>query len=124
MTPERVEQIARICHTANHEYCKTIGDLSQAPWRVAPQWQRDSAIKGVEFHLGKLEAGETPSPFESHERWLKEKRLAGWKYGEVKDTDKKEHPCFVPYGGLPTEQRLKDFLFAAIVKAFFDAGAV
>ena len=25
----------------------------------------------------------------------------GWKYGPVKDPEKKEHPCFVPYDDLP-----------------------
>lgn len=61
------------------------------------------------------------SPSASHDSWLKEKREQGWKYGPVKDADKKEHPCFVPYDELPVEQRTKDYIFSAIVKAFFAA---
>ena len=47
----------------------------------------------------------------------------GWKYGPVKDADKKEHPCFLPYHNLPLEQRMKDYLFGAIVAAFYAAEA-
>jgi hypothetical protein len=41
----------------------------------------------------------------------------GWKYGPVKDPEKKEHPCFVPYDRLPTEQKAKDYIFGAVVKS-------
>lgn len=116
-----VASIAQICHEANAAYCRTIGDNSQPSWNDAPQWQKDSAIKGVEFHLKALAAGTTPSPSASHDSWLEEKRADGWKYGPVKNPDTKEHPCFMPYDGLPLEQRLKDYIFGAIVKAFHDA---
>lgn len=115
-----VEQIAIICHEANRAYCKTIGDDSQKSWEDAPQWQRDSAIKGVKFHLAEHAKGNRVPPQSSHESWLEEKRADGWKVGPVKDVDKKEHPCFVPFDELPIEQRMKDYLFGAIVKAFVD----
>jgi hypothetical protein len=35
----------------------------------------------------------------------------------VKDPEKKEHPCFVPYESLPAEQQAKDHLFKGIVAA-------
>jgi hypothetical protein len=117
------EQIARVCHEANRAYCATIGDNSQPTWENAPQWQKDSAIKGVEFHIARLDAGDEPSPSASHESWLEQKRIEGWKYGPTKDAEKKTHPCFMPYDGLPIEQRLKDYVFAAIVKAFWVGGA-
>lgn len=46
-----IEQIARIAHETNRVYCATLGDTSQPAWDDAPDWQRQSAIKGVEFHL-------------------------------------------------------------------------
>ncbi len=119
-----VEQIARISHETNRAYCESIGDSSQPKWDDAPQWQRDSAIKGVEFHLAAHDKGETPAPSASHESWLEEKRLAGWTFGPVKDADKKEHPCYVPYVELPIEQRLKDYLFGNVVAAFARAATV
>jgi hypothetical protein len=104
-------KIAKICHETNKAYCETLGDLSQLPWCDAPQWQKDSAINGVKFHRENPDAKSS----HSHESWLKEKEKAGWKYGPVKDVEKKEHPCFVLYNALPEYQKLKDSFFIAIV---------
>jgi len=107
-----LEAIAQVCHEANRAYCRTIGDESQPTWADAPQWQKDSVILGVRFALENPDAG----PSHSHESWLAEKEAAGWKYGPVKDAEKKEHPCFVPYDKLPLEQRRKDHLFQAVAR--------
>ena len=107
------EQIARVAHEVNRAYCLALGDTSQVPWDEAPEWQRNSAINGVAFHRSNPDAG----PDHSHNEWLREKRADGWKFGPVKDAEKKEHPCFVPYDDLPTEQKAKDYLFRAIVHA-------
>ena len=111
LTPE---DIARVCHEANRAYCLALGDASQMPWAMAPKWQRDSAIDGVKKHIATRNG---LSPSASHDAWFEEKLKAGWKYGPIKDEDKKEHPCFVPYDVLPEEQKRKDVLFGAIVKA-------
>lgn len=76
---------------------------------------------GVKFHVAHLAAGDEPSPSASHDSWLAQKRAEGWQYGPAKDAEKKTHPCFLPYDGLPVEQRLKDYIFAAIVKATWTA---
>ena len=107
-----IEEIAKVCHEANRGYCKALGDDSQLPWDEAPQWAKTSAINGVRFHLDNPNAG----PSGSHENWLKEKEKEGWKYGEIKDPEKKEHPCYVPYDQLPKEQQAKDYIFTSIVK--------
>lgn len=114
----KVEQIAQVCHEANRAYCATLGDFSQPLWDVAPEWQRKSAITGVEFHLKTLGSGNDPLPSASHDSWLAEKKADGWKFGPVKDAVKREHPCYVPYEELPADQKLKDFIFCAVVKAF------
>lgn len=106
-------QIAEVCHEANRTFCDALGDHSPLSWDSAPEWQRTSAINGVLFNLANPEA----PPSASHDNWLEEKRNSGWKYGEVKDEEKKEHPCFVPYEKLPEEQKAKDHLFKAIVGA-------
>lgn len=110
-----INEIARICHEANKTLCETQGDFSQSPWDEAPEWQRKSAINGVEFHVSCNVRPVPPSA--SHESWLREKEADGWKYGPVKDVEKKEHPCFVPYDQLPRQQQAKDYLFGAIVAA-------
>ena len=115
MTPQipTTEQVAIVCHETNRAWCATIGDNSQLPWAEVPQWQRDSAIKGVEFCRANPDAPASAN----HDSWLAEKEITGWKYGPVKDPDKKEHPCFVPYDQLPDEQMRKDALFKVIVAA-------
>jgi RyR domain len=115
-----VPQIAEVCHGANRAYCQSIGDNSQPEWNEAPEWQKQSAITGVNFHLAVLNTGNEPPASASHESWLAEKERDGWKYGPTKNPETKEHPCFVPYDQLPVEQRLKDYIFGAIVKAYFD----
>lgn len=113
MAADNVEKIARICHEANRAYCQAIGDHSQPSWLLAPEWQKQSAIQGVQFHIERPDA----DPRASHENWLYQKRLDGWSYGEVKGPERKQHPCFLPYDSLPVEQKAKDFIFRAIVHA-------
>jgi hypothetical protein len=108
-----ISDVAKVCHEANRALCSGLDDNSQLPWEEAPAWQRDSAINGVEFNLANPKAPASAS----HDSWLEEKRLAGWKFGLVKDADLKEHPCFVPYEELPKEQQAKDHLFKAVVAA-------
>lgn len=115
------EKIAKVCHEANRAYCETLGDSTQCQWERAPQWQRESAVNGVQFLIAAIIDGEKRSPGENHENWLEQKQAAGWKYGPVKDAAKKEHPCFLPYEQLPVEQRIKDYIFSAIVDAMFGA---
>ena len=107
------ESIAKVCHEANRAYCQTMGDSSQPKWKEAPDWQKNSAIAGVNFCFANPDA----PPSANHEAWLKTKEAEGWKYGPVKDPEKKEHPCFVPYEHLPVEQQKKDALFKAVVTA-------
>lgn len=112
-----VHDIAKICHEANKAYCESLGDVSQKSWEDAPEWQCISAIKGVIFIIDNPNALASAS----HESWLEEKRLGGWKYGIVKNAEIKEHPCYVPYEQLPLEQRRKDYIFGAIVRACISA---
>ena len=108
-----IVSIAQVAHETNRAYCQSIGDDSQRSWEEAPGWQRVSAINGVKFHV----ENPTAPAFSSHQEWLNEKFADGWKYGEVKDPDKKEHPCCVPYDELPIEQQVKDTLFIGVVRA-------
>lgn len=108
-----IEQIARLCHEVNRAYCQAIGDNSQPTWEEAPQWQKDSAISGVKFHV------ENPNskPQDSHANWYRMKMNEGWIFGPVKDVEKKQHPCMVPYEQLPVEEKVKDYLFISVVRS-------
>lgn len=108
-----IDHIARVCHEANRAWCITRGDMSQVSWDEAPQWQRDSAIDGVMFHINNPDAGDSAS----HDSWMAEKVRTGWVYGAVKDAEAKTHPCMVPFEELPWDQQVKDRLFRSIVHA-------
>lgn len=110
-----IEKIAKICHEVNKVYCESIGDFTQVTWDEAPDWQKKSAIDGVNYHSNNLDA----KPSDSHNNWMTDKEADGWKYGEVKDATKKEHPCMVPYEELPKEQQFKDTLFMTIIKSIW-----
>lgn len=109
---QQIQLAAKTCHIVNRAYCAGLGDNSQPSWDDAPKWQRDSAINGVRAIL----ANPQSTPEHSHENWLAHKKEAGWKYGPVKDPDKKEHPCCVPYAQLPSQQKQKDVLFDATAR--------
>ena len=107
------EDIAKVCHQTNKAICEALNDNSQVDWDDAPDWQKDSAISGVKFCLSNPDA----PPSSNHENWLKDKEADGWVYGPIKDVNKKTHPCFVPYEKLPKEQKIKDYVFKAIVSS-------
>jgi hypothetical protein len=61
----------------------------------------ESAVKGFE-----RDEIETMARLE-HDRWMTERRLAGWTYGEQRDPDQKVSPYLVPYDDLP--ENVKDW---------------
>jgi hypothetical protein len=108
-----IETIAKVCHEANKAFCEANNDFSQKAWDEAEEWQRQSAIKGVEFRLNNPVAPHSAQ----HDAWVNDKVADGWVYGEVKDAEKKTHPCIVSYEQLPKFQQQKDALFQGIVDA-------
>ena len=105
-------EIARMCHEVNRGVCTVLGE-TQPSWEEAPEWQKESAIRGVEA----IQNGLARTPEETHNAWCRDKVADGWNYGAVKDAEAKTHPCLVPYHELPPGQRLKDVLFMTVVKA-------
>ena len=111
VSEQLIEACARSAHEVNREYCLTLCDASQPRWDDAPDWQKNSARMGVAATL----AGAAPEV--SHENWMRFKESDGWKYGPVKNVEKREHPCMVPYKDLPPGQKFKDTLFQQSVLA-------
>ncbi len=113
MSPERITAIAVVCHQATKAWCELNGDTSIKNWNEAHDWQRDGCIAGVKFRLENPDSGIDAS----HNAWMAGKEADGWSYGEIKDADKKTHPCMVPYGQLPEYQRKNDAVFCGVIDA-------
>lgn len=107
-----IEVIAEQCHELNKTFCEDLGDVSQSSWELAPEWQKNSCIEGVK----NIRDGIITAPEQSHESWMAKKEAEGWTYGKLKDIEKKEHPCMLPFRKLPREQQYKDVLFFYTVK--------
>ena len=107
------EFVARVAHEVNRAYCRGMYDEYVPAWKDAPQWQKDSAMLGVQLHTDNPDASEAAS----HESWMAQKVADGWTYGPNKDPVNKKHPCMVPYKELPPEQQVKDYLFRGVVHA-------
>lgn len=118
--PFSIEDVARVCHEVNRQYCSRYGDNSQLPWVESPEWQKESSISGVKQVL--LNPDITPA--KSHENWMRDKLADGWTYGPVKDLVLKQHPCMVPYIDLDPVQREKDQLFISTVKEMQAQGVI
>ena len=106
-----ITDIAQIAHEVNAAFCKSIGDDSQSTWEDAPEWQKESALAGVHFHIDNPDAPASAS----HDSWMTQKLNDGWIYGPVKDPELKQHPCIVPFSELPKEQQAKDYIFSSVV---------
>ena len=117
---DAIVAVARVCHETNKAHCENAGDLTQLQWEDTADWIKESAIKGVIFRLENPDAPASAT----HDAWYDHKVKEGWVYGEVKDAEKKTHPCLVAYDQLSVHDRLKDYLFGAVVKAHVDAGVL
>ena len=58
------------------------------------------------------------TPEQQHNNWVHFKRADGWRYGQTKDFERKEHPCLVPYSELPEIQQRKDTVFRQTLDNF------
>ena len=104
--------VAKACHEANKVLCEGLGDFSQKHWDEAEEWQRESAVRGVEYFIANPDAPDSAQ----HNAWCEDKWADGWVYGETKDPKVKTHPCLVSFHDLPAGQRAKDTLFKAVCK--------
>lgn len=43
-----------------------------------------------------------------HEVWAQTRISQGWSYGPVRDDERKQHPCLVPYEDLPESEKVYD----------------
>ena len=96
------EQIAYVASAAN-DALRDVTGQKRRPIFLHPD-NIERTIRGV---TNTQMAPET-TPEQSHEKWMAD---------YLKTHKAEEHPCCVPYSQLPVEDKLKDELFLAIVRA-------
>lgn len=107
-------EIAQVAHEVNQAYYRTFDPKDTAStWENLDDHTRGSLIDGVKNILYNPDL----TPEQSHKNWMVFKHQAGWKHGPVKNPDKREHPCLVPYKNLAPIDRFKDELFGTVVRS-------
>ena len=105
-------QVAQVCHEANRALQDVQQDpIPSVPWIVEDPEIQASTIEGVRAVRQGI------MPRESHEGWMAARYAQGWVWGPEKDPERKMHPNLVPYVDLPPGQKVKDWLFVAIITA-------
>jgi len=97
---EQNEILARLSHLCWRCYQMGAGQAHNEP---TPD-NIESQINGWKFFYENPDA----IPEDNHKNWMEHKLKLGWKWGPVKDVEKKEHPDLVPYNELPEVERRKD----------------
>lgn len=99
-------------HEANKEIQQQTGEF--IPERSIHLTQ--SILDGVYYVLDNPNC----TPEQQHNNWVHVKRADGWRYGQTKDFERKEHPCLVPYNELPEIQQRKDSVFRQTLDNFIN----
>lgn len=107
------EAIGCIVHQANKALCEVLGDDSHKDWVVTIPDIKEVTVAGIVDIVNNPDM----TSKDLFENWKKDKISRGYSFGPVKDDVAKTHPSLVDYDKLPPEQRIKDVLLLAIVKA-------
>ena len=115
-----IETVAKLAHEIVSALAKETDGTVMPPWSEAPEWMHKSSIEMVTAMY------KDPSLPTSHfhDFWMKQRKDAGWKWGPVRDEEKKENPAMVPYDELPASQRAKDAALKALVRTIAESGTV
>lgn len=116
----RAGDIARTYHESYRVLQFIEGGTLLPPWHEASQADVDSTVDSVQAVLAVL-TDEYVEPRALadyvHLKWCEQKRAAGWRYGPVRDNERKVHPLLVDFGGLSLLNQAKDILLVSIVQS-------
>lgn len=110
------ESLAIKVHAAVAAFEATVGDIQLPDWLDAPEWMHESTIDSVLFLL--KNPGSSDSAL--HDRWMKQRTDAGWKYGEKRCEVEKTNPCMAEFSKLPKYQQMKDAIVILVVEKHRD----
>jgi hypothetical protein len=100
-----------------YEAARKEAEWSERSIVPEPWYDRDEKFQKqmIDVVQKYIKSTEMPTPEEVHNSWMKAYLDMGWKYGEVRDTEKKTHPDLLPFDQLPKDERDKDAIFLSLV---------
>jgi hypothetical protein len=110
---EAIQRIAQVTHEAMRAWQKANGQAPAPPWSRAPKWMKVSSVASVSWRINNPNAPASAQ----HDQWIAQKKTDGWRFGKMKDANRKTHPMMIPYRSLPLFERRKDALVNAVVDA-------
>ena len=108
------ELIAQVAHEADRRLCAITGEEQAQGWHEFPD--RNRVIDRVKFVIANKGDGDDAS----HEAWMGQQLLAGWRWGETFDPRTKRDPWLIPFDELPEDRQRRDRLFRSVVLALTD----
>lgn len=117
MADPLIDKIAAVAYTAINRWNIDTKQEFSHPWDLMPQDYRDHIKIVVARAFADMK---TPSAKQLHERCFEDGTAAGWKYGAVVDRKLKLHPDLKPWANLTTDQRMKDHIMSAVIRAFLE----
>jgi len=110
-----IEQIAKTIHYGLLQYCETLKmNISGEYWDECTHWYKKTLMWNVDQVIT---GSPSMSPERTHENWMTEQLVDGWKYAATYNEEKKEHPFMLPYRQLPDEGKGYVLLFLSMAKA-------
>lgn len=111
--------LAAMCHETNRLFCIAHNDNSHKHWEDCTAEEKAISINAIQELLLTLDfSGSNEVLGEATWRaWAKQKLAQGWKYGPIKNTRTKEHPCLIAnYEALPEFEKVKDYLYISTIR--------
>lgn len=106
------EKIARVAHEA----CRTWAKLNDQP--VPPSWDALDASCQAAIIMGVRFSWDGVAVSELHNRWVKYMYAQGWKFGPIRDMEKRVSPNLISFEQLPFREQIKDHIFKGVVDTF------
>lgn len=113
-----VEQVAVGCNSACCNFLNSSDHTRNAmlPWELMSEEERNGLISRVNIKLTRPEM----SAELLHNEWMDMMISEGWRYGPLKDVNKKSDPMLLSYNDLIIEYRMLDVIISRIVSTLSD----
>lgn len=108
------EEIAKVAYEILRTYLKLLGEPAGRTWEKATIGIKLIVICRVQEAMAQGPKY-APNLKKIHDVYWKEKKLEGWKYGDVVNKKEKRHPAAAPWSELTLIQKLKYDLFYTIL---------